>query len=173
MQMNGADRYHRHLGGGTRRLRRVRLDEKLTGDLLPPTDHVGKHCQPKELIQDEQADGSLVAVGVRGAAFFPDEDGVSVAWVEHPHHPKDGVAAIQAMINCMKIRTVRKSHRLACYKIQNIQDCGAKFSKNISVMHDPQSNYDCHALIKGIDPNAVDLLDLIAAECVSIEAMLV
>jgi hypothetical protein len=145
----------------------------LIGDRLPPTDHVGKHCQPKELIQGEQADGSLVAIGVRGAAFVPDEDGVSVSWVEHPHHLRKGVADIQAVINCMKIRTIRKSHRLACYKIQSIQDCGAKFGKTISVLHDPQPNYDCHALITGIDREAADLLDLIAAECVSIEAMLV
>lgn len=140
--------------------------------MLQASDQVGKHCQPSELIQDELADGSIVINGVRGAAFTPDEDGVSVAWVEHPHHSRDGISAIQAMIGCMKIRKVRKSHRMALYKIQSIQDCGAKFGKDISVVHDPQQNYDCHALIRGLDPEAVDLLDLIAAECISMEAML-
>lgn len=148
------------------------MDEKLTGEMLPPTDHVGRHCQPRELISDEQADGSLVVVGVRGSAFSPDADGVSVAWIEHPHHQRAGVTAIQAVVDCMKIRTVRRSHRLARYKIQTIKDCGAKFGRDIGVMHDPQPNYACHALITGLDPNTADLLDLIAAECASIEAML-
>ena len=77
------------------------------------------------------------------------------------------------MIGCMKTqRTVRKSHRLAIYRVQSIQDCGIKFGKALSVVQDPQSNYDCHALVMGLDPNAADLLDLIAAECISIEAML-
>jgi hypothetical protein len=145
----------------------------LTGDLLQATDQVGKHCQPKELIQDELADGSIVIKGVRGVAFTPDADGVSVAWLGHPHHVQSGVSAVQAMISCMKTqRTVRKSHQLALYKVQSIQDSGTKFGKEISVVHDPLEGYECHALIKGIDPNAADLLELIAAECISMEAML-
>lgn len=145
----------------------------MTGDIIQASDHVGKHCQPKELIQEELADGSIVSNGVRGTAFTPDEDGVSIAWVEHPHHAQSGMSAIQAMISCMKIqRTVRKSHRLAVYKVQSIQDSGTKFGKEISVVHDPQGRYECHALIKGIDRNLGDLLELIAAECISMEAML-
>lgn len=144
----------------------------MSGAPLQPTDHVGKHCQPSELIRVESADGSLVVAGVKGSAFVPDEDGVSVAWVEHPHHTKDGSNPIQAMIGCMSCRTVRKSHQLALYKVQGIQDCGAKFGKPISAVRDPQPNYDCHSLIVGIDPGSDDLLELIAAECLSMEAML-
>ena len=146
----------------------------MTGDLLQASDQVGKHCQPSEMIQGELTDGSIGAIGVKGVAFTPDEDGASVAWVEHPHHSRDGISAIQAMIGCMKTqRTVRKSHRLALHKIQTLQDCGAKFGKDIAVVHAPLPNYECHALITGLDPNAADLLDLIAAECMSMEAMLV
>lgn len=145
----------------------------MSGTSLQPTDQVGKHCQPSELIRVELADGSLVATGVKGSAFVPDKDGVSVAWVEHPHHTKDGSNPIQAMIGCMsRRRTVRKSHQLAVYKVQSIQDCGTKFGRPISVVRDPQPNYDCHSLIVGIDPGSEDLLELIAAECLSMEAML-
>lgn len=145
----------------------------MTGDIIQLSDLVGKHCQPKELIQEELADGTVVSSGVRGTAFTPDEDGVSVAWVEHPHHVQSGVSPVQAMISCMKNqRTVRKSHKLALYKVQSIQDSGNKFGKEISVVHDPLDGYECHGLIKGIDPNAGDLLELIAAECISMEAML-
>jgi hypothetical protein len=77
------------------------------------------------------------------------------------------------MIGCIKTqRTVRASHRLAICKIQTLQDCGVKFGKDITVEHDPLTNYECHALIKGLDPNGAELLDLIAAECMSMEAML-
>lgn len=143
----------------------------MSGTQIPPTDHVGKHCQPKEMIQEELPDGSLATTGVRGTAFLPDEDGVSVAWVEHTHHSTIA-NPIRAMIGCMSLRTVRKSHRLALFKVQDIQACGKKFGKSIGVVHDPQPNYDCHALVVGIDPSLSDLLDLIAAECISMEAML-
>ena len=77
------------------------------------------------------------------------------------------------MISCMRTqRTVRQSHKLALYRVQSIQDSGTKFGKEISVVHDPLEGYECHALIKGIDPNVGDLLELIAAECISMEAML-
>lgn len=144
----------------------------MSGTPLHPADHVGKHCQPSELIREELADGSLVVAGVRGTAFFPDEDGVSVAWVEHPHHTKDGSNPVQAMIGCMSCRIIRKSHQLALFQVQGIQECGAKFGKQISVVRAPEPNYDCHSLIVGIDPSSDDLLELIAAECLSMEAML-
>jgi len=140
---------------------------------LQPSDIVGKHCQPSVLMQEVQADDSIIITGVRGSAFVPDDDGLSVAWVEHPHHLADGVTPTQALISCMKSqRTVKKSHRLALIKVQNIQDCGTKFGKSISVIRDPLPSYDCHSLIVGIDPNTADLLELIAAECMAMEAML-
>jgi hypothetical protein len=149
------------------------VDEELMGLHLQPSDHVGKHCQPSELMQEEQTDGSIIITGVRGSAFIPDDDGLSVAWVEHPHHLADGVTQTQVLVRCMKLqRTVRKSHRLALFRIRDIQDCGTKFGKPISIIRNPLPNYDCHSLIVGIDPNTADLLELIATECIAIEAMM-
>lgn len=139
-----------------------------------PEHHVGKHCQPKELIQEEIEDGSVGPVGVRGSAFYPDVDGVSVAWIEHAHHGGEPTSQIRSSIGCIgHHRNIKKSHRLAVYRVGAITDCGVKFGKPVSVNHDPQPNYECHSLIVGIDPGSADLLDLIAAEVLALEAMVV
>lgn len=143
----------------------------MSGSPLLPRHHVGKHCQPTELIREEMEDGSFEPVGVRGSAFYPDDDGVSVAWVEHPHHSGEKTDQIRSMIGCMSLRAIRKSHRLAVYRVGAIVDCGVKFGKLISVDRDPRPNYECHSLIVGIDPGSADLLDLIAAEVLALEAM--
>ena len=134
---------------------------------------VGKHCQPNELLHEEMEDGSLRPIGVRGSAFYPDDNGVSVAWLEHPHHCGGQTDQIQSMIGCLSIRTIRKSHRIAVYSVGTIVDCGVKFGKPISVNHDPLPNYECHSLIVGIDPGSAYLLDLIAAEVLALEAKVV
>lgn len=136
-------------------------------------DHVGKHCQPKELLTQERDDGTLEAVGVAGNAFFPDEDGVSVGWVEHIHHDNLPHAdRLSKLIGCMGVRTIRKSHRLAVLKVGSIVDCGTRIGKTVSVVPDPQPNFDCHSLIVGIEPSAADLQALIAAEIIAMEVML-
>lgn len=145
----------------------------MSSSSLLPEHRVGKHCQPNELIQEDMEDGSVETVGVRGSAFYPDDDGVSVAWVEHPHHSGRQDDQIQSMIGCMRIRTIRKSHRLAVYRVGAIMDCGVKFGRSISVNRNPLPNYECHGLIVGIDPGSADLLDLIAAEVLALEAMVV
>lgn len=139
---------------------------------LLPEHHVGKHCQPNDLIPEEMEDGSFRPGGVRGSAFYPDEDGVSVAWVEHPHHTGMQIDQIRSIVDCMSFRKIRKSHRLAVYRVGAIVDCGVKFGKSISVNHDPQPSYECHSLIVGVDPGSADLLDLIAAEVLALEAMM-
>lgn len=147
------------------------MDEGLRGTSLLPGHHVGKHCSPKDFIQGEIIGDSPEPLGVRGSAFYPDDDGVSVGWVEHPHHGNELAAQIRSLIGCMSCRTIKPSHRLAVYRVGAIMDCGVKFGKSISVNRDPQPNYLCHSLVVGIDPGSADLLDLIAAEVLALEAM--
>lgn len=149
------------------------MDEGLSDGPLLREHRVGKHCQPNELLREEMEDGSFRPIGVRGSAFYPDDNGVSVAWLEHPHHGGKQTDQIQSMISCMSIRTIRKSHRLAVYRVGAIVDCGVKFGKSISINRDPLPNYKCHSLIVGIDPGSSDLFDLIAAELLALEAMVV
>ncbi len=149
------------------------MDEGLSGSPLLPGHRVGKHCQPGELIREEKEDGSLDVIGVKGSAFSPDDNGVSVAWVEHPHHGGE-TDQIRSMIGCLSlVRKVRKNHRLAVCSVGTIAECGEKFGKSITVNRAPRPNYDCHCLIVGIDPGSPDLLELIAAEVLALEAMVV
>ena len=125
------------------------------------------------MIQEDMGNGKIESVGVRGTAFIPDVDGVSVAWMQHPHHAGNFANKIQLMIACMRVRKIKKSHRLAVYPVGKIIECGVKFGKQIIVNHDPQPGYDCHSLVVGIDPEAADLLELIAAEILALEVMVV
>lgn len=143
----------------------------MKGDRIPSDHTVGKHCQPNELVQEEDAYGNLVATGVRGEAFIPDDDGVSVGWLEQ--HEGSREQQIRSMVSCMQSsRTVRKSHRLALLSVGVISECGSKTGYDVWVEHDPAAGFDCHSLIVGIDPKRKELMELIAAEILSLEVML-
>lgn len=139
----------------------------MKGDRLPSDHTIGKHCQPNELVQEEDANGNLVATGVRGAAFIPDEDGVSVGWLEQ--HQGTREHQIRSMVSCMQSsRTVRKSHRLALLSVGVISECGSKTGNDVWVEHDPVDSFDCHSLIVGIDPEKEELMELIATRILSL-----
>lgn len=144
----------------------------MKGEQLPEDHTVGKHCQPKEMVIEEAADGTLIPVGVQSSAFLPDANGVSVGWLEQ--HAGNRNQQIRSMANCMcSYRTVRKSHRLALLPISAISRCGKLRGAHLWVEHDPIEGYDCDSLICGIDPNETELTGLIAAEVLVLEVMLV
>lgn len=122
----------------------------------------------------EDANGDLIAVGVKSSAFFPDNDGVSVGWLEHEHHVGDRNQQICSMVNCIcNHRKIKRSHRLALLPINAILRCGNFRGAHLWVEHDPIQGYECHSLICGIDPNEGELIALIATEILSLEVMLV
>jgi len=143
----------------------------LKGDSLPATDTLGKHCQPKELEQGEDENGTVISIGVLGSAFIPDEDGLSMGWLEYYKGDRD--SQLSQLIECLSAqRTVRKSHKLALIKIQNLIATGIRNHKNIEVKHDPLTGYESHSLITGYDSNDSELMEMIALEISSLNAML-
>lgn len=137
---------------------------------LPSRDHVARHCNVNMLIQNpDPTDPTDIYSGVNGEAFnsSKDIDGISVLWVEHIHHHNKSLPDVMKCLN--KNRSVKRSHRLAVIGVQTIINCGSKLGENLVVCSDPLSNYDCHSLIVGINPDLPELFDLIASEVLSIE----
>lgn len=131
---------------------------------------VGVHCSPARLITQEGDNGELIPVGVSHEAFIPDDDGVSVSWVEHPHHqsPKQ-----DSMIRCLvSNRRVKATHRAAVLKVGAIIQCGSKMGQPLQVEHDPYEDYECHSLIKGLNDKNTELQGLIATGLLSLEVMI-
>ena len=150
------------------------MDEGLSGMPLFPEHHVGLHCSKNDLVIREIEGESPEPIGVWRTTFIPDSNGLSVAWVEHPHHGGDSTAQIRSLIGCLsRNRKIKSHHRLAVYRVGSIMECGERFGKSISVNQDPLTGYECHSLVVGIDPESADLLDLIALQLVALEAMVV
>lgn len=59
------------------------MDETLKGDIVLSNHSVGIHCQPSDLMQDEDETGKIIPIGVNASIFQPDEDGLSVGWLEY------------------------------------------------------------------------------------------
>ena len=147
------------------------MDETLKGDIVPPNHTIGIHCQPKDLMQDEDETGKIVPIGVNASVFEPDDDGLSVGWLEY----FEGTSEFQMskVIDCMKVRAVRKSHRLALFNVGQVLKCGEQVNIEIEVSHDPQDKYECHSLITGYDSSKTELMGLIALEVMSLNVMVV
>lgn len=141
----------------------------MKGDLIPQNHTIGLHCQPSDLMQEENDAGIIVSVGVNASVFEPDDDGTSVGWLEYFNGTTE--FQINQVINCMKVRTVRKSHRLALFNVGQVLKCGNQLGIDIEVRHDPQDNYECHSLITGYDSTKTELMGLIALEFMSLNVM--
>lgn len=130
---------------------------------------IGKHCQPRDLITDD-VDGQLVVNGVNASAFVPDDDGVSVAWIEY--YQGSQADQIQQALECMcRQRTVRKNHRLALFEVGTVKNCGFRCGKQLDVITDGYEGYECHSLITGVDQDCNDLMNLIALNYLSLHLM--
>lgn len=148
------------------------MDETLKGDIVLSNHSVGIHCQPSDLMQDEDETGKIIPIGVNASIFQPDEDGLSVGWLEY----FEGTSEFQMsqVIDCMKARrTVRKSHRLALFNAGEILKCGKQVGIDIKVIHDPQDNYECHSLVTGYDSTKTELMALIAVQFLSLNVMMI
>jgi hypothetical protein len=146
------------------------MDAALKGDLVSPAHTIGLHCQPNDLMQEADDAGKIIPIGVNASAFEPDDDGASVGWLEYYEGPIE--SQIAQVVECMKVRKVRKSHRLALFNVGQILKCGTQLGINIEVSHDPLDNYECHSLITGYDSTKSELMGFMALQFLSLNEMM-
>lgn len=145
------------------------MDDCLKGDPIVPDHHVLRHCRRDDL--QCEADGSIS--GVFPDAFVPDEDGLSVTWVEH--FPGGWTAQIAAAKDAMsRRRMVRASNRLAVLSVERILRISDQLGKHLAVIHDPDETEGKenpgHSLITGYSEDDADVTNLLITTCVGFEA---
>jgi hypothetical protein len=82
-----------------------RLDHRLKGELIPPDDHLAIHCQPRHLLEVDEAGEPR---GVNPGVFRVDDDGISTNWIEFQGDDFDAQFA-EACLFLTSDRTVRVS----------------------------------------------------------------
>jgi hypothetical protein len=104
--------------------------------------------------------------GVYPDAFEPDDDGISVTWMEYfGGVPAEQLVAARAAMD--RGRRLRESNRLARLKVNTILTAGAAVKRTLSVVHDPieqpleRENLG-HSLVQGITTDDDDLRNRIA-----------
>jgi hypothetical protein len=134
----------------------------MRGDALPPEHHVLRHCRKGDLKCDP--DGTIR--GVFPDAFAPDEDGISVTWMDYfGGSPPEQLEAARAAMD--RGRRLRASNRLAKLKVSTILAAGEAVKRILAVVHDPieqppeRANLG-HSLVQGIAADDDDLRNRIA-----------
>jgi hypothetical protein len=134
----------------------------MRGDPVPPEHHVLRHCRKGDLKCDP--DGTIR--GVFPDAFEPDEDGISVTWMEYfGGSPAEQLEAARAAMD--RGRRLRASNRLAKLKVSMILAAGKAVKRVLAVVHDPidqspeRENLG-HSLVQGITADDDDLRNRIA-----------
>src|ERR1700728_2846656 len=104
----------------------------MKGDDLPSSDHVLRQCRQGDLKYDP--DGTIR--GVFPDALQPDEDGISVTWLEFfEGSPSEQLTAARAAMN--RGRRLRVSNRLARLNVGYVLSVGISLRRSVSVVHDP------------------------------------
>ena len=142
----------------------------MKGDDLPPEDHILRHCRKGDL--KTEADGEIL--GVFPSAFEPDNDGISVTWIEYfaGSWLEKLAAAREALARGL---TLRLSHRLALLNVGEVVDAGEAVGALMRVIHDPiETPLDnenlAHSLIVGVTADQHELMNRIANLVISLEA---
>jgi hypothetical protein len=147
------------------------MDGGVKGDLLPPQDHVLRHCRKNDVLNEP--DGRP-PYRVYPAAFSEDDpDRVSVTWLEvFGGTPAEQLGRAREAI--ARGLTLRASHRLARLQVAGVLRAGELADVELSVIHDPvdeppEKENKGHSLIRGIPPNREDVLNLLANAVMSLE----
>ncbi|MFZ2066002.1 MAG: hypothetical protein WAV27_08465 [Xanthobacteraceae bacterium] len=129
----------------------------MKGDLIPRTDHVALHCQPKTGLE---YNGVGIPVGITKDAFRADDDGISSNWVEY-----DGGNFATVCLCLASVRHARKSHGVATINVGELIDVALDGGKEASAIHDPielQRPNPGHSLIVGLGAADHEILDVLA-----------
>ncbi len=131
----------------------------MKGDLLAPGDDVARHCRFSDYHEAENGE-----IRVNGDAFIPDQEGVSVIWVQFfTGSMEEQLAKVSAVMRAT--RKFRQSHRLAIVNVGMVAQCGQAHAVELAVEHDPITDppeNPAHCLIKGIPRDDLALRELLA-----------
>lgn len=121
--------------------------------------HVARHCSPTDLIIGSAGEPT----GIKGSAFAPHADGVSVNWLEFFGGSRQhNVSGVRSVIN----RQARRTHRLAILNVAAINSV-QNATGTLTVVEDPVDSLPpdtnaAHVLIKDTivlqDPTVQDAL---------------
>ena len=134
----------------------------MKGDALPSEHHVLRHCRKNDL--KCEPDGTIR--GVYPYAFDPDEDGISVTWMEYfGGSPAEQLITARAAMD--RGRRLRESNRLAKLGVGTILVAGKAVGRILAVVHDPieeppEKENMGHSLIQGIAAEDEDLRNRLA-----------
>lgn len=146
----------------------------MAGELIPPDQHVVRHCEWKHLFED----GSLSSANfeLRKKAGLPPESYVSVGWLERyaTGHRSAQVSAYRKVIN-PNIRTIKKKDKLAVLNIGQTFECvraNTNDQRALEFRHwpsgDPGKVDAGHSGIHGTATNEVRITELLVESVIDI-----
>lgn len=120
----------------------------MQGDALPAGDHVARHCRKNDLHWTGQ-----VADGILECALVPDDDGLSVTWLEFFKGPNRQANMVGVRSAITAVLKPKPSNRLAVLNVGNIERAGnAHSAAGLQVIEDPYTDpppgNPAHALVK-------------------------
>jgi hypothetical protein len=133
----------------------------MKGQKLPREDHILRLVSPSRLRKDE----NNVVVGVLHTAFErkPDEEGLSVTWLEYFAGPRaeQEVAAVHAMR--ASTITPGKNAAFAIGNVGAIADTCADRGHKVRIIHWPEDDNKAHAEVRQLPRDDILLLEQLAA----------
>ena len=120
----------------------------MKGDPLPAGDHVARHCRRNDLHY-----AGSVPDGILECALVPDDDGLSVTWLEFFKGPNRQANMLGVRSAMTAVLTPKPSNRLAVFNVGNIERAGKAHSgAGLQVVEDPYTDpapgNPAHALVK-------------------------
>ena len=120
----------------------------MKGDPLPAGDHAARHCRQNDLHYNGK-----IPDGILECALVPDEDGLSVTWLEFfkGSDRKANMVGVRSAITA--VLTPKPSNRLAVLNVGKIEQAGKAHSAGgLQVIEDPYTDpppgNPAHALVK-------------------------
>ena len=130
-------------------------------DNLPPDHHVVRYVPFGRTRRDE--DDNVVGIYAEAFRRKPDEDGLSVTWIEHFAGGWDDQlqAAVTAIGHAQKVGA---KSAFAWAQVGHIHDVCSARSHRIRIIHLPEDNNSGHSEIRQLPRDDEQLLETLAAE---------
>ena len=129
---------------------------------IPSDDSILRWVRFRSLRKD--ADGAVIGVLFDAFKLRPEDDGaLSALWVEF-FQSEAGDQHQQAIAQFAKGVTFKKNDQFAKGKVSDIRDACQAYGVQVRIVHEPDGDLECHALVRRFNDTNDDLLELLAAE---------